>query len=268
MKIRVDMHVHPNLAKNKARAMQKAESWWKAFRKAGIKCIISAEHSYKNPKRNYEIMEKTAPKGFAVIPGSEVISKEGVDLVVFHKDESIFKERRILTPYLMSTEAMVTYLNKKGYAYFISHPFTLGTTGIFKNLGEKRAKKIIEKAKSIEAHNTAFSGSARFLEKTMLSKVFKGKYGQMRKVGNLPKEYLKKAKFIAGGSDAHKPSDVGSYVVVDSKSMKLSDIYNAITRNKKDTFHENDSFCVLSACASLLNSFGEWCSKKKYKLLH
>jgi len=268
MKVKVDMHVHPNLPKSDERAIAKAGEWWAVLKKKGIMCIISAEHCYSNPKRNFWIMEKTAPKGFIVLPGVEAISKEGVDIVAFYKDSSIYREKKLLLPYSMKTDVIVGYLNKRGYAYYISHPFTLGTTSIIKNLGEEKALRIMNKAKSVEIHNTAFSGAARFLEKTGLSIVFRNKYQKMVNVENLPEEYWKNIKFISGGSDAHKPSDLGSCMTLETKSMSPAELYRAIVSNKKDRFFANNRFLISNIITSLINSACEWLTKKKYKLLH
>ncbi|MBN2112120.1 hypothetical protein JW707_03400 [Candidatus Woesearchaeota archaeon] len=268
MKIRIDMHVHPNLPKSEEKAVLKANEWWKALKKKNIRCIISAEHSYKDFRRNFEIMEQTAPKGFVVFPGAELITKEGVDIVAFYKDISIYKEKRMLTPYLMSTETMVSYLNRKKYAYFISHPFTLGTTSIIKNLGMKKAREIMKKSRSVEVHNASFSAVANLLERTMLSKIFRGKYEKMRKVESLPKEFWEKIKFISGGSDAHEPEDIGSFLAVEAKSLSPLGLYSAITTNKKDCFFANNKFLISSAFLSLANTFREWLAKKAYKLVH
>jgi len=265
MKIKVDMHVHPSLPKSEKKAIAKAKKWWQALKKAGITCIISSEHTYHDCKRNYEIMKKTAPKGFVIFPGAEMVSKENIDIVIFYKDDSVYKEEKILKPFEIKIDRLIDYLNKRKYAYYIPHPFTLGTTSIFK-LGEKKAIKIMKKAKSIEAHNTSFKPVAKLSKKIGISKIMGKKYERALLVENVPKKYLKNVKFISGGSDAHRPACIGSCMIIDTKSKKPSDIYNALTSNKKDMFFSSNKLFMPGIIISAKETLKDWIVKKKYSI--
>lgn len=260
MKIKIDMHVHPSLPKKEEKALAKAEKWWRELMKKGIRCIISAEHCYRNPGWNYEIMQKTSPEGFFVFPGAELLSMEGVDLIVFHKDKSIYDDEKLIKPWNMKIEDMINYIEKKGYEYFIPHPFTLGKTSIFK-IGSKRSAKILESAKSIEAHNTCMKQIRIISEKIRLSNIFRKKYKKMLMMENVPSEYLKNIKFISGGSDAHRPSCIGSCMIIESKSESFEDVFKALISNKKDNFISEGESSLAGLAISSKEALSDWASK-------
>ena len=260
MRIKIDMHVHAALPKSEAKAKKKVQAFWEEIKKAGISVIISAEHCYKNPERAFNVFASNCPKGCVVLPGSEILSKEGIDIVVFHKDSSIFKEKKLLEPFGMEVNRIIDYLNKKGYAYFIPHLFTLGGTSIFK-IGKQKALKMMKKAKSVEVHNTSFSGAKFCLKQTGVCRVFNDLYKRMENVENLPQPYWKSVKFVSGGSDAHTPQSIGSYLSIQTKYLDAANVHKAIISNNKDDFFVKTRFSLSAELKAGYHAFSDWFTK-------
>ena len=84
-KIRVDYHFHPNLPTHwpffkRYLCNIKARAIWKAFEKNNLDVVLIADHVYRNPKTQFEILRSQKPKNAKtiIIPAIEYLTMEGV----------------------------------------------------------------------------------------------------------------------------------------------------------------------------------------------
>lgn len=274
--INVDYHFHPNLPKDEKKAILKAKNYWKEFQKNNINCILVTEHSFKNPRRAYEIMHKTKPKNYFCFPGIEYLTKSGSELILFSLDEKIY-DISILDKTLISIEEIILFLkkiNNKNIACFIPHPYHAGTCSVINNRGYSFYKKIVNEINAVEISNGSYDILNLFLRLKffkIIKKIFKKKSYFIKKTTTLPKkDYPKKIKFLACGSDAHVVSEIGNYYKIKmplNKKIKKKEIFELISNNK------GKGVCVIKTKKLSFNgllkialiSFKEYKIKNKFK---
>lgn len=265
MKFRIDYHFHPNLPRSENKALEKCRQWWKYFKKHNINCVIVAEHSYKNPKRAFELMNKTKPARMFCIPGIEYCTKEGIDIVLFSKTNKIYSIKELKTFSLTYKETVALVLKNKSLFSFVTHPHTLGLTSVIRKIGYLDYYKYVNKLEAVEIYNGAFDNLYLLLNKFPLNLLSKSKINAIKKNQELPKkDYPKKIKFLAAGSDAHQLIEVGSCYEVNAKNA-----FDALTNNKgkgKVSRRKNNfSFVVLVKGAII--TFDEFLTKMMLKFV-
>lgn len=245
MMLRVDYHFHPNLPLivpffNKYFCRRKAEKIWQAFEKHQLDAVIISEHSYKRPKTSFQLLQQYQPKNAKtlLIPGVEAITKEGVDLIIFAKDETdVYSKKDLITPWkLKLNEAIELIENDKKLFGIVVHPHTPGTTSIYRIGGPEITHSAIEKLGFLEKHNCSFTFSIKVLKGLGLHKIFKKKYHQMINTEVVPPDLIKKNTITTIGSDAHHASEIGNYAEI-QVSPDEKDIFKIIT-TKSGVWHK------------------------------
>lgn len=274
--INTDYHFHPNLPKDEKKAILKAKNCWKEFQKNNINCILVTEHSFKNPERAYEIMYKTKPKNCFCFPGIEYLTKSGSELILFSFDEKIYDISK-LNKTLISIEEVIDVLKKpenKNIAFFIPHPYHAGTCSVINNKGYPFYKKVVNEINAVEISNGSYDVLNIFLELKffkIIKKIFKKKSYFIKKTTTLPKkDYPKKIKFLACGSDAHVVSEIGNYYKIkiqNNKTITKKEVFKLISNNK------GKGICIIKtkklSLSGLLKisliSYSEYKMKNKFK---
>lgn len=238
-KIRVDYHFHPNFSLlipfvGEFLSKRIAKKIWEAFKKNNLDVVLVTEHVYKCPKRSFEILEETRPKDAitTIIPGIEVLTKEGTDMIVFSKKkQDVYSQQSLLSPWKLTVKEVVELLKKeKNILGIVAHPFTPGGTSMIRNNGEKATKEAVRELGFIEGHNCTFTHSARIFRKFKLNKIFKKKYQQMEEASHVPEEFLKEARVITTGSDAHHIWEIGDCCEIDApRKQDLDYLFKIIT---------------------------------------
>jgi len=112
--------------------------------------VLSTEHVYKNPKRAFEFMKKFQPEGVLVVPGMEYVTKEGVDIIVFSKSESIYSYKELF-PLEMTLNEFLDFVDNHNDLYtFLTHPYLKSKTGIVHNLGYKKFQDFLKRVNALE----------------------------------------------------------------------------------------------------------------------
>lgn len=233
---RVDYHFHPNLPDEEQEALEKCKNWWQEFESKGINVVIITEHIYKHAERAFKMMQATKPKGFHIFPGMEYLTQEGIDIIIFAKNQKIYRYAE-LEPYHLTYEQTLDFVAKHHLAAFITHPHTLGNTSVIRKKTSGEYVKFINKIKSLEVTNTAFNQLLYLLDKPVLRNIFARTIHQIINTRKVPaRDYPKDAKLITAGSDAHNLGEIGTHVLIKSNSKNL---FSAIANNAKPIIVEN-----------------------------
>jgi len=198
--------------------------------------VLSTEHVYKNPKRAFEFMKKFQPEGVLVVPGMEYVTKEGVDIIVFSKSESIYSYKELF-PLEMTLNEFLDFVDNHNDLYtFLTHPYLKSKTGIVHNLGYKKFQDFLKRVNALEV----ISGNA------LKQKIFKyyletfyytEKKGFQQKINTPEGEYFiergdynpETINFIAVGSDAHQFGEVGNHLILKfNKEFELDNVFKRI----------------------------------------
>lgn len=268
MKIRIDYHFHPNLPKNEDKANKKCEKILDQFCKKKINTVIVTEHAYKNPKRAFNLLKKQSSKSLFCFPGIECVTKEGIDIIVFSKNEKIY-EYEELKEFKLSYLNLIEFIKTKHDLYaFVTHPHTLGLTSVINKLGTNAYHKSVNQLNAVEISNGAFD-NLFFLTKLFPFKLLlKSRLESIKKTKTLPtSEYPKTINFLAAGSDAHHIEDIGNYYEITTKALDLNeeDVFKILTTNKgkgKVYFDNSKSFSLSLLIKTGLTALNEFIMKK------
>ena len=141
--IRVDYHLHPNIPRwGKGAWMRR---WWQAIEANHLDAIVVTEHSYRDPQAAYDLMLTYQPLGSKthVFAGIEVLTAEGLEIIVFAKDRSVYSHEALMRPKHRSMESIIEFLRShKGLVGIVPHPCTPGTTSIVRKEGLASAKAL------------------------------------------------------------------------------------------------------------------------------
>lgn len=261
----IDYHFHPNLPRNEKKALIKCNNWWKSFEKHGVNTIIVTEHCYKNPKKAFALMTRTKPAGFYIFPGLEYVTKEGIDIIIFSQSKQIYDYNE-LKPFKLSYDETINFILKTNLSGYITHPYTIGRTSIISVLGRNKYLFYLNKLGSVEVTNNAFANLKELIDKPLLNKVFSKQIKRIVKTKDLPKEdYPKKIRFLAAGSDAHNPEELGTFVTVETTPRNL---FKKITINTNPaiTTKKYTSVNYLLLMKTAITSFEEFVEKKISKI--
>jgi len=235
-KIKVDYHFHPNLPSyvpilKKILSNNKLRKIWKAFEKHDLDVVFVTEHAYKHPKRSFDLLEKTRPAGAKtlLIPGIEVLTKEGTDMIVFAKNKKdIYSHQELLTPKKFTIIELVKFIKKHPELYgIVTHPYIPGLTGIVQNNGMETARWATKELGMVEAYNCSFTALIPIVKFLKLNKILKKKYEQIISTAEVPPSFLYENTIITGGSDAHRPWQIGDYMELEIDEN--DDIFQALT---------------------------------------
>lgn len=224
--LRIDTHVHPNLKLfSRYLTRRKARKMWQAFTNHHLDAVIITEHAFKQPVQAFRAMKRYRPKSTHthLIPGVEALTKEGIDVIVFSRDEYIFQQKDILTPYKLSFEELVLRIEQDDRLYgVVTHPFILSKTGMIAHYGIDRIRESITRLKFIEAHNMCYWYLRVVFEKLGLSERLSNLYRSCCVTENVSRDIIGSG-IVFGGSDAHHSWDIGSYLAIDADDVKTED---------------------------------------------
>ena len=224
----VDYHFHPNLPKGKKRARVKCHKIWASYEKQNINTVIVTEHNFKNPERAFRIMKETKPEHCHVFPGMEHVTEEGIDVLIFHRDETIY-QCKSLAPFALSLEDTIKIAEENNYACCLAHPHSLAQSSIIKRLGHEKYFEYLNLICAVEISNASFDNLVKIFEKPILRKIFKNKLINIYNTKKLPEsDYPEKIKFLAVGSDAHHPKQIGTHCSIE---VNGEDLFDRITSN-------------------------------------
>ncbi len=235
-----DYHFHPNF--NFARCLRKQSTKiWEAFDKHRLDVVVVSEHSWKRPTDSYHILEEFKKSGSKtrLLPGIEVLTKEGLDVVVFGPCGSWYTESRLaplLEPYHAPIESVIRLVQDPEHPVrgFLPHPYTRGTTGTVDYYGREEAKALATKLGGVEASNNCYDDTLA-LSRRIGRRFFPITYERMLKTHQIDEEFLDEVDidFVAIGSDAHFPQEVGYGCLIDVAEWPTTqeDIYQAMTTN-------------------------------------
>jgi len=253
--IKVDYHFHPNLALympvfRRILSGQKAKAIWKSFKKNDLSVVVITEHAYKHPKKSFEILEANKPQDATtlILPGIEVLTKEGTDMIVFAKDKNdIYCHQKLLTPWELTTAELIEFIkNHPKLRGIVTHPYTPGATGILNNNGLELTKIAIKEMKLLEVHNCAMITLRKLFELTKLNKILKRKYARVVNTENAPRELIQEDTVITGGSDAHHVYEIGDYMEINMEYINNTDyLFDAITKRSGKIVAKQKSMITL-----------------------
>lgn len=240
----VDYHFHPNLSKYDYFAKRKCREIWRQFAHHGMNVVVVTEHIFKNPPRAYRLLcDMRPPDATTVIfPGIEALTNEGIDLIVFAQNETIFTHRTLMVPKQLSLLDMIRYIKAQpDLVGSLAHPALLGHSGSERQIGKARTIAAIRELGRVEMANACFKGSKLLFDVLQLDHLFKRARAMMERTAYLPKEYydFPEVKFYTGGSDAHVVVEIGSGLhVADAPLNDRAALFKAISHNSSATFLE------------------------------
>lgn len=214
--------------------MRKVKAVYRRCRQLGINALLITEHSYKSPRRAFDYMRSALPKGFYLFPGLEYITRDQIDIIVFSRSEEIYDYPE-LTSFTLSFEELVAFVNKKDeLEAFVTHPFTLGGTGIVKRKGISFARAMVEKLGAVEVSYDVFAPLRRVVEtKNWTRSLFKKFLYKVSLNENFPVEfYPRRCKFFAVGSDAHHVKQIGTCCELEVDCCEPEAVFAAILNNR------------------------------------
>ena len=232
--IGIDYHFHPNLPKGERSAEEKIREDYRRFLQNDVKAVIVTEHVYKSPSEAYSFMVRFRPRNFYVFPGMEYVTREGLDMVIFSDSERIYHYKELL-PFKLTYEETIFFVKKKNLYAYVTHPFTLGTTSVYKKMGASFTKKTIRELGAVEEEYTGFSELKHVLNHPVLSVLFKKIIKEISWNEHVPMRYRpEKIRFIATGSDAHFPWDIGTHmrIAVHQPHVTRRDVFKLLTSNR------------------------------------
>lgn len=266
MKINVDYHFHPNLPLNHMVALRKVKKIYLRCQEMEINCLLITEHSYKNPRRAYNYMKSFLPANFYIFPGVEYITRDKIDIIVFSRDEKIYDYPE-LRSFMLSFEELVDFvISKPDLEAFVTHPFTLGGTGIVRRKGIFFTRMMIDKLGAVEMSYTVFSSLKKAVNRhTIMRKIFARSLYKIGLNEILPREfYPKNIKFLAAGSDAHHIKQIGTcceLAVIGEVSTRS--VFQAIISNKRPRIRLLNAHTPYLMIRSGMTSFGEFFCKQR-----
>ncbi|MBU1682643.1 hypothetical protein KJ742_01725 [Patescibacteria group bacterium] len=269
MIVKADYHMHPNLPKGDKEALEKSKKWWEAIGKAGVNCVVIAEHVYKNAKRAFDLMSQACPDNIFCFPGIEYCTKEGVDIVVFSNSEKIYKEKPLNTTFGMTYRETIDYIKERDYLYaYVTHPFTLGTTSIVNILGMDQFEKYTNELNAVEVSNGAFDTLMKVFKTFPISLFTKKKLDWAQKTQRLPETYRPKNPiFLAAGSDAHLFQDLGNHFELVVSSFDRETVFDKLVNNTDGQLVlVSKKFSLLALLKNLPIVLSEFLIKKRIRL--
>ncbi|MBU6301532.1 MAG: hypothetical protein KGS60_08265 [Verrucomicrobia bacterium] len=223
----VDYHFHPNFRFGR-REGRRAGRIWNAFTQHDLGVVVVSEHNWKRPRESFELLAGHRPPDArtVLLPGAEVLTREGLDIVVFGSDPAWYHDRHasgLLQPYRMSVEETVDFVSSRdGMAAFLPHPFTRGTTGAVDFYGEKLAATLAGRIGGVEVSNNCYDDCLKMVGR-LCSRVLPETHRRMSLTQSITEEFLDLAGagFFAHGSDAHFPGELGYGCLMDVTAPPL-----------------------------------------------
>ena len=214
------------------------EVYWRAAKEKGLDAVAITEHADKKPGKAYQLLSEKKPKGMLLLPGMELNTSIG-HVLALAKNEEIYMISRLQRKGLPIKKA-IKLAESENLLLLVAHPWGLSYDSAAYILGEARLNRLVESERiGVEAYNGIFGNVGSFFyatnwvrkpmnffdfleksrlgKKTRLSKLGKRGREKLDKKGKellercaKPFELAEKASFVAAGSDAHKPANIGT----------------------------------------------------------
>ena len=235
-----DYHFHPNF--NFGRCLKtQASQIWDAFKKHKLDVVVVCEHAWKRPTDSFHVLQDHRPADCDtfLLPGIEVLTKEGLDVVVFGPCGSWYSETNLsdlFEPYHPRIDDVIRLVQQPHHPVrgFLPHPYTRGTTGTVEFYGLDEAKQLATALGGVEASNNCYEDALHLSRR--LGRWFPKTMERMLRTEDIGDEFLDEVKvdFIAIGSDAHFPAEIGygCMIEVSDRPQSADDAYRAMTTNR------------------------------------
>ncbi len=237
--MKADYHFHPNLQAKYAR--KRLRHIWAAFRKHQLDAVICAEHTFKNAPAAYRRLVKAKPANARthVFPGAELVTKDGlgVDVIAFARDDWYDRHPRLLEPFSMSLQEMLAYLAASDLEYFIPHPYLIKNPLKEMYSTDEDMCAFLRTMPGYEAVNGCFLNTERMMERSLVLRHITGRLRKNLRECSRPSAHRipgSTAGFVAVGSDAHHPWDIGLCVEIASSSQPDRDQAFSLLRRNRD----------------------------------
>ncbi len=211
--MKVDYHLHPNLQGE--HASRRLRAIWRALSKKHIDAIICSEHTFKDAPGAYRALTAARPEGDKthVFPGAELVAKDchGIDIIAFAEHDWYDEHPRLLEPYAMTLREMLSYLRNSDLHYFIPHPLIVSSTLRKLYPTEEEMQEFLSTVPAFEAFNASFLLLEHLFQYPALRPLLKRFRHRLRAGASVDLSRYQKPNhnFIAVGSDAHHPWEIG-----------------------------------------------------------
>ncbi len=231
MAVRIDYHCHPNLPfaiplVGEFLARRKAKRMWAAFARHKLDAVIVSEHAFKEPKATFEFMERCRPADARtmLIPGVEILTSEGADLIVFGDDpKAVYRDEEITTPLKLNVEQVLKRIEGRAdLRGIVVHPYSPASTSCVQVFGEQRTEDIVKRLGFVEMHNGCFHVLKRLLDATGLCRILSRLHQHICTTEQAPAQLLRQNIIATGGSDAHHSGSVGDCMIVPARRKPAS----------------------------------------------
>jgi len=220
-----DYHFHPNFHfSSQRRTARRADKIWEALRWHGLDVVVVSEHAWKRPEETFQLLESKRPPGcdIVLLPGVEVLTREGLDVVVFGNFQGWYRNPTLaplLRPYGIGIEEVLRIVGgeRQRLAGFLPHPYTRGTTGTVEFFGRDLAVDLAGRLGGVEASNNCYHDTLS-LTRRFGARILPSTFERMHLTARLDEPFLDSLRhaFIAHGSDAHFPEEIGYGCLVDA----------------------------------------------------
>lgn len=235
--IRVDSHFHPNfsfLLPERFRR-RRAARIWRAFARHKLDVVFVCEHSYKRPARSFDCLRKYRPADAMtmLVPAVEALTKEGMDVIVFSRDEHVYTCKDILTPRRLSMDALLRRVcaDRRLFAV-IPHPFIPCSTGLIHHRTREETRDCIRRAHFVEKYNASLRPLDALIGHLGLRHIFRKTLRRLRQTADVPAAMIDKGVIIFGGSDAHHWWDIGTHLVIHAdRPRSAAALFSIVTRD-------------------------------------
>lgn len=274
----VDYHFHPNFNFRSRRIGRRSRRIWDAFERAELDIVICSEHCWKRPADSYHRLIDARPDEAQtmVLPGVEILTTEGIDIVVFGHCPSWYEDTHLgecLEPFSTPlSEVIDRVVDSHDASGFIPHPYTAGQTGVIKHFGREGSRDLAAKLGAIETSNNAFADTLSFTN-WLGPKMFPKTQEKMILTQQLDDNFADDLdlNFVAVGSDAHCPREIGYgvHLEVDSKPESAEEAFRAMMTNQNaigvDKFKAGMMRRAGRAAKSAGTTFREFMDKRRIK---
>jgi len=241
-RLRADYHWHPNMLRGLAQKPRVKRSW-DALTAAELDAVIATDHARMyHPADGYRRIADAMPASARthVYPGLELATNDGmkgIEVVAFAEDDWYDDHPDLLKPHKMTLEEIIAYLHRaEDLHYFIPHPYLLFTALRRRYPSVPEMRRFLSTIRAYEVSNGCYDQILALLNNVpYCDSVRDSLLTSARPTsGHLPEEH--EPRFLAAGSDAHHPEDLGQ-VYVDipvthpAASLRRSQVFQVLTSN-------------------------------------
>lgn len=217
--IRVDSHFHPNfnwLLPEGFRRWQ-AGRIWRTFARRKLDAVLVAEHAFRLPRHSFETLQRYRPVGHPtqIFPAVEALSAEGIDMIVFSRNEHVYECADVIAPHRLSIEELVERVRRDPRLHgVIPHPYAPSASGILRHRTEAQARKEFSTLHAVEKFNASLLPLRAVLSSLHMTRLCRRFMKTLNATVTLPAHATPDGITFLGGSDAHHTWDIGSCLLI------------------------------------------------------